>query len=74
MVSKISHEILKEKGFSKNEYGDWYLEVSPEFDIELTEGIDNSYYPSLHQAPDTVALPFIETVQQLNNLLAVVGA
>ena len=78
MVSKITHEILKEKGFSQDEYGNWLRDVSPDTDLHLTEGIDNSYYPSIHQAPEMghqdwqmVALPFIETTQQLDNLLSV---
>jgi len=78
MVSKITHEILKEKGFAQDEYGNWLRDVSPDTDLHLTEGIDNSYYPSIHQAPEMghqdwqmVALPYIETVQQLNNLLSV---
>ena len=78
MASKITHEILKEKGFSQDEYGNWLRDVSPDTDLHLTEGIDNSYYPSIHQAPEMghqdwqmVALPFIETTQQLDNLLSV---
>lgn len=70
----LTPDILEKCGFVKNKLGEMSIEVTdPSFHLELMEGKENYFYPSITQTPDmdeerTVWLNRINSLHQLQNL------